>query len=435
MSESRIAVVGLGYVGLPLAVAMGRHFPVVGYDLNGERVAELRRGVDSTREVSDEELASAELVLATTTSLVAFQEANVYIVAVPTPVDAQKRPDLGPLCRASREVGAFLKPGDLVVYESTVYPGATEEVCVPILSEASGLSAGQFSVGYSPERINPGDSERSFTTIKKVVSASSPEALERVAAIYGKVVEAGVHRAPTIRVAEACKVVENIQRDVNIALVNELAVIFDRLGMRSSDVFAAAGTKWNWLNFHPGLVGGHCIGVDPYYMAAKAEEVGVAPQVIMSGRRINDSMGAFVAQRVVREMAQAELTLAHSKVLIFGAAFKPNVGDVRNSKAFDVADELAKYGCQVCFYDHLVDPAEIRTRGFTAIDEDGLFSLEPDAIVLAVPHKGVPELVRAKVTRNTGNVRVLADLHGALDEDAVRQADDGNATRIRYWRL
>jgi UDP-N-acetyl-D-galactosamine dehydrogenase len=434
--DARIAVVGLGYVGLPLAVAMGQRFDgVVGYDLNSERVAELRAGTDSTREVTSDELACAGVAFTTTTAMVALQEANVYIIAVPTPVDSQKRPDLGPLRRASQEVGALLRPGDMVVYESTVYPGATEEVCVPILSEASGLSTSEFSVGYSPERINPGDAERSFATIKKVVSTSSPEALDRVSAIYGAVVDAGIHRAPTIRVAEACKVVENIQRDVNIALVNELAVIFDRLGMRSSDVFDAAATKWNWLSFHPGLVGGHCIGVDPYYMAAKAEEVGVAPQVIMSGRRINDSMGAFVGQRVVREMALAGLALRHAKVLILGAAFKPNIGDVRNSKSFDVGDELKAYGCDVAFYDPHVDELEIRQRGFRAVDEGGLLDLVPDAVVLAVPHDGMAELVRAKVTRNTGSIRVLADLHGVVGEDTVSRAEDGNPTRVRYWRL
>jgi UDP-N-acetyl-D-galactosamine dehydrogenase len=424
----RIAVVGLGYVGLPVALAAASRYPTVGYDLDAERVSNLRKGYDATGDVPDAEVREAvgeyKLALTSTVNLVAFADANFYIVAVPTPVDAQKRPDLEPLRKASEEIGRVLRSGDTVVYESTVYPGATEEVCVPILAASSGLEVGDFSVGYSPERISPGDPDRTFRSIRKIVSATTPAALARVAAVYESLVEPGVHRAPSVRVAEAAKVVENIQRDVNIGLINELAVIFDRMGVETSDVLDAAATKWNWLNFHPGLVGGHCIGVDPYYLAAKAVELGVSPEVIMSGRRVNEAMGCFVAQRVIREMALAGVRLAGAEVLILGVAFKAGVGDVRNSKVFDVAEELAAHGCCPRLYDPLVDPDQVAARGWSLVA--GPSDLGYEAVVLAVPQTGLPELAREMVARD--RVRVLADLHGAVSRQGLR--DD-----LRYWRL
>lgn len=420
----RIGVVGLGYVGLPLALAMAEHFPTVGFDLDGERVAALRRGHDTTGEVTDAELAaSPSLTYTSTTNLAQLQDATFYIVAVPTPVDAQNRPDLEALRRASEALGEMLRAGDVVVYESTVYPGATEEVCIPILEETSGLSLGEFHVGYSPERINPGDKERPFTSIKKVVGATSEAALGIVAGVYETVVSAGVHRASSVRVAEASKIVENIQRDVNIALVNELAVIFDRLGIPTHEVLAAAATKWNWINVHPGLVGGHCIGVDPYYMAAKAEEVGIAAQVLISGRRINESMGAFVAQRVLREMNLAGIRIKGAEVLILGAAFKVGVGDVRNSKAFDVAEVLEAHGCEVFFYDPLVDRKD--AKPWPLLDEGAMRDLKPAAVVLAVPQPGLADVAVAQV--NAHGTKVLADLHGAVPRSRVEVE--------RYWRL
>ena len=426
LDDVQVAVVGLGYVGLPVALAAAGRYPTVGYDLDTERVAALRRGHDPSDDVGHQELEGSRVVFTSTANLVKLQEANFYVVAVPTPVDAQNRPDLGALRHASREVGAMLRPGDTVVYEATVYPGATEEVCLPLLVEASGLEPSQFNLGYSPERIVPGDPKRQFRTIKKVVSATTLEALDLIAAVYESLVEPGVHRAPSVRVAEACKVIENIQRDVNIGLVNELAVIFDRLGIETSDVLAAAATKWNWLDFHPGLVGGHCIGVDPYYLAAKAEEVGVAPQVIMSGRRVNESMGAFIAQRTVREMALAGVNFAEAEVLILGASFKPGVSDLRNSKAFDVAKELKAHGCKVQFYDPLADDDAVRRAGWPCLTRAEVSAYQPTACVLAVPHPGLDKEARCIAAKPW--CRVLVDVCGAVEEPPAAQG-------VRYWRL
>src|SRR5690349_2572879 len=337
LEQEKIAVIGLGYVGLPVAISFGRMLPTVGFDIRQRRVDELKKGQDDTLEVTSEQLASATK-LDMTADPAKLAECTFFIVAVPTPIDENNRPDLGPMISASKTVGPYLKKGDIVVFESTVYPGVTEEVCGPILDEKSGLKNGtDYFLGYSPERINPGDKEHTFEKIMKVVSGQTPEALERVARVYASVVTAGVHRAPSIKVAEAAKVIENTQRDLNIALMNELALIFDRMGIRTADVLEAAGTKWNFLRFSPGLVGGHCIGVDPYYLTTKAQELGYLPEVILAGRRINNNVGPFIAQKCVKMLtAVDEVPLRKAKVGILGLTFKENVPDLRNSKIPDI---------------------------------------------------------------------------------------------------
>jgi len=416
----RVGVIGLGYVGLPLAAALSRHYPTVGFDTDEARASELREGVDRTGEVEPSELGDCFF----TSNETYLKGCTVYIVAVPTPVDSQKRPDFGPLRAASRQIGSWLRAGDVVVYESTVYPGATEEVCVPELEAAAKISRDQFQVAYSPERINPGDKVHTLQSITKVVGAQDERTLERVAAIYEQVVEAGVHRAPSIRVAEAAKIAENIQRDVNIALVNELALVFDRLGITAADVFDASATKWNWLRFHPGLVGGHCIGVDPYYMAAKAEEVGVAPQVIISGRRVNDSMGQFLAGKVVQQMCREGMAPANTSVVVIGAAFKPDVPDTRNSKAFDVLDELRAFNVSAAIYDPHV--GDLAARGYPTASWADVERAE--VVVVAVPHTEV--VARLQAAEPSGfSCRVLCDLHGALKDAPLAAAASS------YWRL
>lgn len=381
----RISVIGLGYVGLPVAVAFGQTARVVGFDIDPERIAELERGIDRTHEAEPEELARADIHY--TSAVEDLRAADFHIVAVPTPVDDAKRPDLSPMLRASETVARVLKPGDIVVYESTVYPGATEEDCVPVLERVSGLRCGEdFFVGYSPERINPGDREHTFTKITKVVAGQTPEVLEIVAAVYASVVTAGVHKAPTIRVAEAAKVIENTQRDLNIALMNELTLIFNRMGIDTRDVLAAAGTKWNFLRFEPGLVGGHCIGVDPYYLTHKAQRVGYIPQVILAGRSINDGMGAYVAAQVIKRLVQAGGRVKGARVTVLGLTFKENVPDLRNTRVIDIVDALREYGIEVQVTDPLADPLE-------AEHEYGLklvpaADLRPaDAVILAVAHQ------------------------------------------------
>jgi UDP-N-acetyl-D-galactosamine dehydrogenase len=420
-SDSALAIIGLGYVGLPLAVEFGKHRLTIGFDINTSRIAELKSGYDRTREVEPDELAEAT-ELSYTDSLDAIREARVYIVTVPTPIDAQKRPDLTPLLKASETVGKVLKKGDIVVYESTVYPGATEEDCVPVLERVSGLTFNQdFVCGYSPERINPGDKLHRLKTIKKVTAGSTPEAAEAIDALYASIVTAGTYRAESIRVAEAAKVIENTQRDLNIALVNELSMIFRRMGIDTEAVLKAAGTKWNFLPFRPGLVGGHCIGVDPYYLTHKAEAIGYHPQVILAGRRINDGMGAYVASEMVKAMIHKGIAIKGARVLVLGLTFKENCPDLRNTRVVDVMSQLRDYGIAVDVHDPWVDAAE-------AIHEYGISLTEsPDAgaydgVILAVAHdrfrdRGLPAL-RAHAREN----HVFCDLKSvfALDDSDLR---------------
>jgi UDP-N-acetyl-D-galactosamine dehydrogenase len=383
-----IAIIGLGYVGLPLAVEFGKQYPTIGFDIRRERLEELRQGHDRTREVAPDELAeAAQLTL--TTDVEAIRDATVYIVTVPTPIDAHKRPDLGPLLGASRTVGSVLKPGDTVVYESTVYPGATEEDCVPVLEAESGLRFNvDFTVGYSPERINPGDKEHRLTTITKVTSGSTPKAAEFIDELYGSIVKAGTYRAESIKVAEAAKVIENTQRDLNIALINELAILFNKLGIDTQQVLAAAGTKWNFLKFTPGLVGGHCIGVDPYYLTHKAQEVGHHAEVILAGRRINDGMGRYVADQVVLQMARKGLPIGGAKVLILGLAFKENCPDIRNTRVIDIIERLREYGIEPDVCDPWVDPVEAKAEyGIELTSIDSYRTTPPEVAVLAVKHE------------------------------------------------
>ncbi|MBR2077476.1 MAG: nucleotide sugar dehydrogenase, partial [Exiguobacterium sp.] len=355
IANRQVAVVGLGYVGLPVAVALGGVGDVIGVDINETRINELTLHLDSTREVESVDLEQAAVLY--TTDVAKLEEADFIIVAVPTPINDQNQPDLGPICSATRAVGAHLRPGTIVVYESTVYPGLTEEECIPLLEKTSGLRAGiDFKVGYSPERINPGDREHTFRTIKKVVAAEDEETLDVVAAVYETVVDAGVHRASSIKVAEAAKVIENTQRDLNIALMNELAIIFDRMNIDTLEVLEAAGTKWNFLNFRPGLVGGHCIGVDPFYLTMKSEMLGYHPEVILAGRRINETMGRFVATSVIKTMISQNMAILGSRVTVLGMAFKENVSDIRNSKVASLIREVEEFGLEVQVCDPLVDP-------------------------------------------------------------------------------
>ncbi|MSP55125.1 MAG: nucleotide sugar dehydrogenase [Myxococcales bacterium] len=380
----RIGVVGLGYVGLPVALGFARKYPTVGFDISVKRVEELKRGVDRTREATPGELAETSLMLSSDPE--ELRGCTFIVVAVPTPIDSHRRPDLGPVESASRTVGRVLSKGAVVVYESTVYPGVTEEVCGPILEHESGLVRGRdFFLGYSPERINPGDKEHRLDTIVKVVSGENPEILDRVAGVYSAIISAGVHRAPTIKVAEAAKVIENTQRDINIALMNELAVIFERLGIETRDVLAAAGTKWNFLRFSPGLVGGHCIGVDPYYLTARAEQAGYYPQVILAGRRINDDMARYVAQRIAKALNLGGRLTRGAKVGVLGLTFKENVPDLRNSKVPDIITELREYGAEVSVHDPHATAAEARHEyGLDLVDEGSLVDL--DVLVVAVSH-------------------------------------------------
>jgi UDP-N-acetyl-D-galactosamine dehydrogenase len=426
-SSERIAVIGLGYVGLPLAVALARHFEdVVGFDVNRKRVASLAAGEDWTGEVDAEVLRSSRLKVSADADC--LQGRTFYAVTVPTPVDGNHRPDLGAVKSACRTVGGHLTPGAIVALESTVYPGVTEDVCGPLLSEVSGLIAGKdFKVAYSPERINPGDHEHVLERIVKVVSAQDDDALERVAKIYGAVTTAGVYKAPSIKVAEAAKVIENTQRDLNIALMNELAIIFERMGIPTREVLAAAATKWNFLSFSPGLVGGHCIGVDPYYLTAKAEEVGYNPEVILSGRRINDSMGAFVAGRVVKMLGQSGRLTGSAKVGIFGLAFKENVRDLRNSRVPDILRELREYGIAAMVCDPLVDAEEAEAEfGIRLTGAEAMVDL--DAMVLCVPHRAIMSDLFPTPAQRLKDGGVLVDVKAALDPRELPAS-------IRYWSL
>lgn len=422
-----ISVVGLGYVGLPVAVAFGKLQRTVGFDINRTRISELRDGYDRTGEVTPEDLASADILYSD--SIDQLKSANFHIVAVPTPIDEANQPDLKLMCRASETVGAALKPGDIVVYESTVYPGVTEEECLPILERVSGLKGGvDFTVGYSPERINPGDKEHTFTNIRKVVSGQNAETLEIVANVYSSVVTAGVFRASSIRVAEAAKVIENTQRDLNIALMNELALIFDRLGIDTGEVLAAAGSKWNFLKFSPGLVGGHCIGVDPYYLTHKAEKVGYIPQVILAGRRINDGMGKFIAQRAVKEIIKAGHGVLDSVVTVLGLTFKEDCPDLRNSKVVDIIHELQDYGLEVQVCDPLADPKEAAHEyGVNLVQRS---ALKPAvAVIAAVAHAEYRSLKVGELTAMMGADPVLVDVKRLYNRQEMAAAG------IRIWTL
>lgn len=391
LSQTSICVIGLGYVGLPLAVEFGKKYSTVGFDLSLRRVEELRQGSDATLEVSDEELLEAKL-LKYTNDIADTKECNVYVVAVPTPIDDAKRPNLIPLEKASSTVGKVLKKGDVVVFESTVYPGATEEVCVPILEKESGLVYNQdFFCGYSPERINPGDKEHRLPSIVKVTSGSTPEIGRFVDDLYASIITAGTFLASTIKVAEAAKVIENTQRDVNIALINELALIFAKLGINTNEVLAAAGTKWNFLPFRPGLVGGHCIGVDPYYLTHKAQEVGYHPNMILAGRRLNDNMGNYIASSVIKLMTKKGINTSTSRILVMGLTFKENCPDLRNTRVVDIIDELNDYGMEIDVYDPWVNPDEaIEEYGIKPVNQ--LEKSSYDGIILAVAHKQFIEM-------------------------------------------
>ena len=411
-----IGVIGLGYVGLPLAVEFGKYRKVIGFDIYQARVDELEAGHDSTLETSDEDLAAAKN-LSFTTNLEDLREASIYIIAVPTPTDKNNRPDLTPLVKASETVGKVLNDGDIVIYESTVYPGATEEDCVPVLEQVSGKKMNtDFYVGYSPERINPGDKVHTLITIKKVTSGSTPEIGKEVDALYKEIIKAGTHLAPTIKVAEAAKVIENSQRDINIAFVNELAKIFNLMGIDTIDVLEAAGTKWNFLPFRPGMVGGHCIGVDPFYLAQKAQEVGYHPEIILAGRRLNDSMGAYVAQEVVKIMVKAGKPVKDAKALMLGITFKENCPDIRNTRATDIYHELRDFTMDVDIYDPWASKDEVkREYGIDLIDS--VENMEQySAIILAVAHDQFKELNFSEI-KNHGIV--LYDVKSILPKDLV----------------
>ncbi len=425
--ERIISVVGLGYVGLPVAVAFGKVRRTIGFDINPTRITELCNGYDRTGEVTTEDLKAADIIF--TEKIEELALADFHIVAVPTPVDDANQPDLALMLKASRTVGEALKSGDIVVYESTVYPGVTEDECVPILEQVSGLVCGRdFTVGYSPERINPGDKEHTFTRIKKIVSGQDYETLEAVAAVYESVVTAGVHRAASIKVAEAAKVIENTQRDLNIALMNELALIFDRMGIDTNEVLEAAGTKWNFLKFKPGLVGGHCIGVDPYYLTHKAEKIGYIPQVILAGRRINDGMARFIAQRTVKEMIHAGHGILGARVTVLGLTFKENCPDLRNSKVIDIIRELEDYGCVVQVTDPFADPAEaLHEYGVTICPYK---DLQPAAaVVLAVSHQSYCTMGIDELRRIMGESPLLIDVKGVFDKTLLEKSG------VRFWRL
>ena len=427
--QQRIAVVGLGYVGLPLAVGLARHFAVLGFDINRGRIEELKRGHDRTGEVTGETLAAATVEFSADPP--DLKNASLIIVAVPTPIDSHRNPDLTPVRKASETVGKNLSRGSVVVYESTVYPGVTEDFCVPILERESGLVYGRdFTVGYSPERINPGDKVHTVDKIIKVVSGSTPETTRLLEAVYGAVTSAGTYAAPSIRVAEAAKVIENTQRDLNIALMNELALIFDRLGIDTLEVLEAAGTKWNFLPFRPGLVGGHCIGVDPYYLTYKAEEAGYHPQVILAGRRINDTMGKYVAEKCVKMIIAANRRVLDARVGLFGLTFKENVPDLRNTRVVDIYRELAEFGVQVLVHDPLADPAEAREEyGLTLSPLEEMRGL--DAIILAVGHEAYlqfsPAELKARFT--PAKTPILLDIKSLLDRKALE------AEGFSCWRL
>lgn len=425
--NEHIAVIGLGYVGLPVALAFARKFSnTVGFDIDIEKVEQLRQGIDRTSEVCTEELKNSRLKL--TSDLYDLADTTFFVVAVPTPIDRNHRPDLTCLIKASELVGKMLKPGAVVVYESTVYPGVTEEICGPILAKVSGLTQSvDFKLGYSPERINPGDKAHTLEKIVKVVAGEDAETLERVAQTYAAIIDAGVYRAPSIQVAETAKAIENTQRDLNIALMNEIALICDRIGLRTRDVLAAAGTKWNFLPFTPGLVGGHCIGVDPYYLTTKAEELRYHPEVILAGRRINDGMGTYLGQRLVKLLVAANLPIKGARVAILGLTFKENVPDIRNSRVPDIVSELQQFGVETLVHDPLADSYETqREYGIQLVDWQDLSHL--DGIVLAVSHRAYLEMPQEQLLASLRSGGVLMDVKSALDPQTVPSG-------VNYWSL
>tara|TARA_R110002020_G_scaffold29239_1_gene92352 strand:+ start:18710 stop:19987 length:1278 start_codon:yes stop_codon:yes gene_type:complete len=409
LSDIKIAIIGLGYVGLPLAVEFGKKRSVIGFDINQPRIVALQKGHDSTLEVDDEELREATH-LTYSANPADLEPANVYIVTVPTPIDDHKRPDLTPLIKASETIGKTLKKGDIVIYESTVYPGATEEDCVPVLERVSGLTFNvDFYAGYSPERINPGDKEHRVTTIKKVTSGSTPEVADLVDALYNEIITAGTHKASSIKVAEAAKVIENTQRDLNIALINELAVIFNKMGIDTEAVLQAAGTKWNFLPFRPGLVGGHCIGVDPYYLTHKAEAIGYHPQIILAGRRLNDSMGAYVVSQLVKCMLKKRIHVDGARVLVMGLTFKENCPDLRNTKVIDIVRELSEYNIKVDVYDPWISASEAEHEyNITPVSEPATNAY--DGVILAVGHRQFVQLGAENIRKFGKPEHVLYDL-------------------------
>lgn len=426
--KEKVALVGLGYVGLPLAICMAPVYHVIGFDINPVRIDELQAGFDRTEEVSREQLSLANIEY--TSDPAKLAEARAIIVTVPTPINQHKSPDLTPVIKATEMVGKFMIKGTVVVYESTVYPGVTEDICVPILEEFSGLNAGvDFKVGYSPERVNPGDKEHTVPRIKKVVSGQDQQSSELLTALYGSVIEAGIHIAPNIKTAEAAKVIENIQRDLNIALINELALIFNRLGIDTREVIEAAGSKWNFIKFEPGLVGGHCIGVDPYYLTYKAEEIGYHPDVILAGRRINDGMGKYIAEQTVKKLIEAGKPVKSSKVLIMGITFKENLPDIRNTRVVDIFHELKEYGVIPSIFDPWADPKEVRHEyQLEMIKEIGLHA-PYDAIVFAVKHREFTALSLDFLNTYLSSNPVLIDVKGILDRQ------EAASLGILYWRL
>lgn len=418
LSDLKIAIIGLGYVGLPLAVEFGKQLPVVGFDIQQKRIQELQSGQDHTLEVSPEELKQATQ-LTYSANLDDLNSCNFFIVTVPTPIDEFKQPDLTPLIKASTSIGNVLKKGDVVVYESTVYPGATEEACIPVLEQVSGLKFNQdFFAGYSPERINPGDKLHRVTNILKVTSGSTPEVADFVDAVYQLIVTAGTHKAPSIKVAEAAKVIENTQRDVNIALINELAVIFNKLGIDTEAVLQAAGTKWNFLPFRPGLVGGHCIGVDPYYLTHKAQSLGLHPEIILAARRLNDRMGEYVATQLIKEMVKQRIQVVGSKILVMGLSFKENCPDIRNTKIVDMVKALKEYDLDLDIYDPWVDPKEVEHE-YGLAPVNALKNNEYDAIILAVAHDQFKQMTAAEIHALGKSKHVLYDLKYLLENDGL----------------
>ncbi|MEA3415255.1 MAG: nucleotide sugar dehydrogenase [Thermodesulfobacteriota bacterium] len=426
--KDKIAVVGLGYVGLPLAVKMSKHFEVIGYDLKSDRIKELESGIDRTMEVSKEALRSAKILFTSKPENLSL--CRLIIVAVPTPIDEHRIPDLTPLCGASETVGRYMQKGSCIVFESTVYPGATEEVCLPIMERESGLKYGiDFTLGYSPERINPGDKEHSLENIVKIVSGTDQDTVRLLSNVYGKVVKAGIHSVSSIKVGEAAKVIENTQRDINIALVNELAMIFHKMGIDTEEVLEAAGTKWNFLPFKPGLVGGHCIGIDPYYLTFKAESLGYHPEMILAGRRINDCMGKYVAEQAVKLLVLAGKRVKAVKVAVLGVTFKEDIPDIRNSKVVDIVHELKTYGIKVLVHDPLANAKELKK--YYRLDLRSMKTLEGvDAVIVTVGHSYYKELGLSKIAGLCQNkAPIVIDIKGAFSQNAAKKMN------ITYWRL
>jgi UDP-N-acetyl-D-galactosamine dehydrogenase len=422
VSNTKIAIIGLGYVGLPLAHAFSRLYNVTGFDINSQRIQELKEGYDHTLELDDMQMKEAlENGIKFTDSLDEIAACTVYIITVPTPIDSSNRPDLTPLIKASRSVGSVLKKGDLVIYESTVYPGVTEEECVPVLEQTSGLVFNRdFFAGYSPERINPGDKEHTVTKIRKVTSGSTPEVAERVDALYASIIEAGTFLASSIKVAEASKVIENTQRDVNIALINELAIIFDTMGIDTMEVIEAAATKWNFIKLTPGLVGGHCIGIDPYYLTFKAQELGYKPNLILGARQINNGMSKYIAERTIKEMISHDKKIKDADVLILGLTFKENCPDIRNSKVFDIIDELIDYGCRIDAHDPWITKDDLPSTNFALKDDPWKDKKRYDAIIVAVGHDAFKALRSEEYAAVSQGVPVIIDIKGVVENPTWR---------------